>query len=112
MKINTGKISGKIRVRITRPWRGYPVGTIITPPAGLRQILLQTNDQLGHSVAEVVAEDVAAPTAAGTEFSVSDSVPATFNQEGFEALAYSSVGEVVAKDSQPEKQSKKQNKHK
>lgn len=82
-KINTGKISGKIRVRITRPWRGYPVGTIITPPAGLRQILLQTNDQLGHSVAEVVVEDSPAP-----------------------------VAEFVAENSQPNKQNKKQNKHK
>lgn len=88
-KINTGKITGKIRVRIMRPWRGYPVGTIITPPAGLRQILLQTNDQLGHSVAEVVAEDVAGPLD-----------------------AVGPVVKFVAENSQPNKQNKKQNKHK
>lgn len=88
-KINTGKITGKIRVRIMRPWRGYQVGTIITPPAGLRQILLQTNDQLGHSVAEVVAEDVADPLD-----------------------AVGPVVEFVAENSQSNKQNKRQNKHK
>lgn len=106
MKINTGKITGKVRVRIMRPWRGYPVGTIITPPAGLRQILLQTNDQLGHPVCEVVAEDSPAPMALGTIFSVSNSVPETFNQDGYEKLAYSSVAEVVAEDSPAKKQKK------
>jgi len=89
MKINTGKITGKTRVRIMRPWRGYPVGTIIIPPAGLRQILLQTNDQLGHPVAEIVAEDVVDPLD-----------------------AIGPVAEVVAEDSQSKKQNKKQNKHK
>lgn len=55
-KINTGKITPKIRVRITRPWRGYPVGAVITPPGALRQVLLQAKDQMGNKVAEEVVE--------------------------------------------------------
>jgi len=42
------------RVRILRSWRGYPVGTIIEPPAGMRQILLQAKDAMGAQVAELV----------------------------------------------------------
>jgi len=55
-KIDTGKIAAKIRVRITRSWRGYPVGAIISPPGAMRQILLQAKDQLGNKVAELVEE--------------------------------------------------------
>jgi hypothetical protein len=57
MRINTSKISGRIRLRITRPWRGMQVGTIITPVAAMRQVLLQQVDQLGQHIAEVVEED-------------------------------------------------------
>lgn len=55
-KIDTGKIAAKIRVRITRSWRGYPIGAIISPPGAMRQILLQAKDQLGNKVAELVEE--------------------------------------------------------
>ena len=55
-KINTGKITGKVRVRILRPWRGYAVGAVIKPPGALAQIVLQTKDQLGNPVAEQVLE--------------------------------------------------------
>ena len=55
-RINTGKITGKVRIRITRPWRGYPVGTIISPPGAMRQILLQAKDSLGNKVAELEEE--------------------------------------------------------
>lgn len=56
MRINTSKISGRIRVRIQRPWRGYPIGAIIAPPAGLRQIILQAKDQLGRHIAVIEPE--------------------------------------------------------
>ena len=55
-RINTGKLGAGIRVRILRPWRGYPVGAIIDPPGGLRQILLQAKDQLGRQVASIEPE--------------------------------------------------------
>ena len=55
-KINTGKITGKVRIRILRPWRGYAVGAVIKPPGALAQIVLQTKDQLGNPVAEQVLE--------------------------------------------------------
>lgn len=57
-KINTNKISSKIRVRIMRPWRGYAVGTIINPPGAMRQILMQTKDALGKNVAEIVEDEI------------------------------------------------------
>jgi hypothetical protein len=61
-KINTARIKGKIRVRILRPWRGYPVGSVISPPAGMRQMLLQAKDRMGKPVAEVIeATDEPAP---------------------------------------------------
>lgn len=60
-RINTGRLGGRIRVRIMRPWRGYPVGAVIQPPGAMRQILLQAKDQLGHKVAEEVVEDEALP---------------------------------------------------
>lgn len=63
-KINTGKIGSRIRVRIMRPWRGYPVGAVIAPPGAMRQILLQAKDPLGNKIAEEVAEtalEAAAP---------------------------------------------------
>ncbi|MFA7278917.1 MAG: hypothetical protein WC100_02370 [Sterolibacterium sp.] len=50
------KIAPKIRIRIMRSWRGYPVGTIISPPGAMRQILLQAKDQLGNKIAEQVDE--------------------------------------------------------
>jgi hypothetical protein len=55
-KINTGKISGRIGIRILRPFRGYPVGTVLHPTAGARQVYLGTRDQLGNKVAEEVVE--------------------------------------------------------
>jgi hypothetical protein len=61
MRINTSKISGRIRLRILRPWRGMPVGTIITPVAAMRQVLLQQVDPLGQHIAEVVKEDDVSP---------------------------------------------------
>ena len=57
-RINTGKITGKVRIRIMRPWRGYPVGTVISPPGAMRQILLQAKDSLGNKVAELEEEPV------------------------------------------------------
>ena len=57
-KINTGKITGKVRIRIMRPWRGYPVGTVISPPGAMRQILLQAKDHMGNKVAELEEEVV------------------------------------------------------
>jgi hypothetical protein len=63
-RINTSKITGKIRIRIIRPWRGYPVGAVIKPPGAMRQILLQAKDQLGNRVAEEVEEEAADPVAA------------------------------------------------
>jgi len=44
----------KIRVRIARPWRGYPVGAVIQPPGTLRSVLVN------HGIAEIVDESVAA----------------------------------------------------
>jgi hypothetical protein len=61
MRINTSKISGRIRLRILRPWRGMPVGAIITPVAAMRQVLLQQIDPLGQHIAEVVKEDDVSP---------------------------------------------------
>jgi hypothetical protein len=55
-KINAGKLGGR-RVRIVRPYRGYPVGTVLSPPAGARQIMLQDRDALGRPVAEIVNDD-------------------------------------------------------
>ena len=63
-RINTSKITGKVRIRITRPWRGYPVGAVIKPPGALRQMLLQAKDQLGNRVAEIVEEEVNRPVIA------------------------------------------------
>ena len=60
MRINTSKISGKIKVRILRAWRGFPVGTVIVPVGALRAMLLQEKGPLGEQIAEVV-EDAAAP---------------------------------------------------
>lgn len=59
MRVKSMKIAPKIRIRIMRSWRGYPVGTIISPPGAMRQILLQAKDQLGNKVAEPVDEDLA-----------------------------------------------------
>jgi len=61
MRINMARIGSRIsrkvpRIRILRSWRGYPVGAIIQPPGGQRQILLQAKDQLGNKVAELVEE--------------------------------------------------------
>ena len=56
-RINTSRITGKIRIRFMRPWRGYPVGAVIQPPGAMRQILLQAKDQLGNKVAEEVIEE-------------------------------------------------------
>jgi hypothetical protein len=63
-RINTGKLGAGIRVRILRPWRGYPVGAIIAPPGGLRQILLQAKDQLGRQVASIEPTELIEPMAA------------------------------------------------
>ena len=63
-RINTSKITGKIRIRIMRPWRGYPVGAVIKPPGAMRQMLLQAKDQLGNHVAEEVEEEEATQVAA------------------------------------------------
>jgi hypothetical protein len=63
MRINLARIGSRIsrkvpRIRILRSWRGYPVGAVIQPPAGPRQILLQAKDQLGNKVAELVEEPI------------------------------------------------------
>lgn len=64
-KINTARIHSKIRVRILRPWRGYPAGSVISPPAGMRQMLLQAKDRMGKPVAEKIEATVeAAPVVA------------------------------------------------
>lgn len=55
-RLGTRGINGKIRVRITRPWRGYKVGDVITPPGALRRELLRKEDHLGNKFAEVVPE--------------------------------------------------------
>jgi len=62
MRINMARIGRKLstkvpRIRFLRSWRGYPVGAVIAPPGGLRQILLQAHDQLGNKVAEFVEEE-------------------------------------------------------
>ena len=51
-------ITGKIAIRIKRPWRGWKAGAVINPPAALRTQLLRQKDQLGNRVAELA---VAAP---------------------------------------------------
>ena len=61
MRINMSRIGNRFgrhvpRVRILRSWRGYPVGAVIQPPGGLRQVLLQAHDQLGNKIAELVEE--------------------------------------------------------
>jgi hypothetical protein len=65
MKPNTNRLGARLssrtpRIRILRSWRGFPVGAIIQPPAGARQILLQAKDQLGNKVAEEVKHEVVA----------------------------------------------------
>lgn len=57
MKINTGRIGGKIGVRFLRSWRGYRAGAIIVPPAALRQALL-SQTVLGQHIVEIVEETV------------------------------------------------------
>jgi len=44
------RIKPGIRVRIRRPWKGYPVGAVIEPPGTLRSVLVQ------HGIADVVEE--------------------------------------------------------
>jgi len=61
MRLNMSRIGNRFsrktpRVRILRSWRGYPVGAVIQPPGGLRQILLQAHDQLGNKIAALVEE--------------------------------------------------------
>jgi hypothetical protein len=61
MRLNMSRIGNRTsrkvpRIRILRSWRGYPVGTVIQPPGGARQILLQAKDPLGNKIAEVVDE--------------------------------------------------------
>ena len=46
-------ITGKIAIRIKRPWRGWKAGAVINPPAALRTQLLRQKDQLGNRVAEL-----------------------------------------------------------
>jgi len=63
MRVNLARIGSRIsrkvpRIRILRSWRGYPVGAVIQPPAGPRQILLQAKDQLGNKIAELVEEPI------------------------------------------------------
>jgi len=62
MRLNTSRIASRLsrktpRIRILRSWRGYPVGAVIQPPGGARQILLQAKDPLGNKVAELVEDD-------------------------------------------------------
>jgi len=63
MRVNLARIGSRIsrkvpRIRILRSWRGYPVGAVIQPPGGARQILLQAKDQLGNKIAELVEEPI------------------------------------------------------
>lgn len=62
MRLNTSRIASRLsrktpRIRILRSWRGYPVGAVIQPPGGARQILLQAKDPLGNKVAELIEEE-------------------------------------------------------
>lgn len=62
-KINTGMMGSRtqprprIRVRILRGHPFYVAGTVLTPPAGARDILLRQRDPLGRPVAEIVNDD-------------------------------------------------------
>jgi hypothetical protein len=61
MRLNMSRLGNRTsrkvpRIRILRSWRGYPVGAVIQPPGGARQILLQAKDQLGNKIAEIVEE--------------------------------------------------------
>jgi TolA-binding protein len=49
-------MTGRIKIRISRAWRGYKVGDVIQPVGALRQQLLRQTDQLGNKIAEVVNE--------------------------------------------------------
>lgn len=68
-KINTGRMGSRtqarprIRVRILRGHPFYLAGTVLTPPAGARDILLRQRDQLGRPVAEVIADEPSAMAA-------------------------------------------------
>ena len=62
MRINMSRIGNRTsrkvpRIRILRSWRGYPVGAVIQPPGGARQILLQAKDPLGNKIAELLPEE-------------------------------------------------------
>ena len=55
-------MTGRIKIRISRAWRGYRVGDVIQPVAALRQQLLRQTDQLGNKIAELVEDAPLAPT--------------------------------------------------
>lgn len=56
--------TGKIRIRFKRAYRGYRPGDEISPPAGARQMILESKTPLGEPVAEEVKDDAqAAPEA-------------------------------------------------
>jgi hypothetical protein len=46
---------GTIAIRIKRPWRGYPVGTVIYPPVALRKQLIKLS--LGEEISEEAAKE-------------------------------------------------------
>jgi len=50
-------MTGRIKIRISRAWRGYKVGDVIQPVAALRQQLLRQKDQLGNKIAVEVKEE-------------------------------------------------------
>jgi hypothetical protein len=56
-RMNAGKITGKIPLRIIRTWHGMPVGTALKAPGAMRQVLLQARDPLGNKFAEVYEVD-------------------------------------------------------
>jgi hypothetical protein len=58
-RMNIGKITGKIPIRIIRTWHGsMPVGTALKAPGAMRQVLMQAKDPLGNKIAEVYEEDL------------------------------------------------------
>ena len=57
-RVNTGKISGKIRIRIINNGAGFMIGTILNLPAGARQVMLAKTNMLGEKIAEVVEDEL------------------------------------------------------
>ena len=59
-RLNSNRLGNRLpRIRILRSWRGYAVGAVIQPPAGAREVLLASKDQLGNKIAELVVDAVA-----------------------------------------------------